>query len=185
MTELVRSDGVIGLRAWSVEDAQWYAVATRDPMIQRYTSEPPTVTADQVRAAISALLDGQPGSAGFLICAAGTGARLGNIALEHQDGIGHVSYWLAAEARGSGAATAALRLLSAWAFEVLGLAELRLWMHRENMASRRVAERAGYRRDPDRDQWRQINGAGWPTVAYRLPEPVDSNRAQISSTSLP
>lgn len=185
MTEWVRSDGVVGLRAWTVDDADWYATAARDPVIQQYTTESPTLTATQVRVAISALLGAQPGSAGFLICAVGTGERLGNIALEHHDGIGQVSYWLATEARGQGTATAALRLISAWAFELLGLAELRLWTHRENTASRRVAERAGYRRDPDRDQWRKVKGASWPTVAYRLPAAVDSNRAQISSTSLP
>jgi RimJ/RimL family protein N-acetyltransferase len=183
VTEPVRSDGVVGLRTWSVEDAQWYAAATCDPMIQRYISESPTVTADEVRAAISALIDGQPGSAGFLVCTADTGARLGNVVLEHHEGVGHVSHWPAAEARGRGAATAAQRLVSAWAFEVLGLVELRLWTHRENTASRRVAERAA--QGPGSRPWRQVNGIGWPTVAYRLPAPVDSNRAQISSTSLP
>jgi hypothetical protein len=43
-------------------------------------------------------------------------------------------------------------------------------------------------RDPARDRDREIKGANWPTVAYRLsrlPAPVLSNRAQISSTSAP
>ncbi|HKE52395.1 MAG TPA: GNAT family N-acetyltransferase, partial [Actinomycetes bacterium] len=102
MTEWIRSDGGVGLRAWTVDDADWYATAAGDPVIQRYTSESPTLTAAEVRAAISALPGGQPGSAGFVICAVGTGERLGNIALEHCDGIGQVSYWLAAEARGRG-----------------------------------------------------------------------------------
>jgi hypothetical protein len=48
----------------------------------------------------------------LLIWDAVSGERLGNIALSHADGIGHVSYWLAAAARGRGAATRALRPFS-------------------------------------------------------------------------
>jgi RimJ/RimL family protein N-acetyltransferase len=47
------------------------------------------------------------------------------------------------EARGRGAATAALRLLSEWAF-ASGLVRLELLISVENPASKRVAERCGY-----------------------------------------
>ncbi|MCI0688524.1 MAG: GNAT family N-acetyltransferase [Sporichthyaceae bacterium] len=176
------ADGVIQLRGWRPSDADWYAqIAAADPLIQRFTSESPTVTAAQVRTAITELA-GRADAAGFVICDSDTGNRLGNIALDHEDGIGHVSYWLAADARGRGAATRALRLFAAWAFESLELTELRLWTHPDNIGSRRVAERAGFRRDPDRDHPRQVKGATWPTVSYALPAP---NRPQISSTSAP
>ena len=187
MTELIRTDGVVGLRAWAADDAEWYATATRDPLIQQYTAESSTVTAEQVRDAI-AVLPGQPTAVGFLICDARTGARLGNLALDYEDGIGDVSYWLAADARGRGAATRAVRLLIGWAVDVLGLTKLQLWCHADNIGSRRVALRAGFVRDPALDRDREIKGANWPTVAYRLsrlPAPVLSNRAQISSTSAP
>jgi len=182
MDEPRLSDGVVRLRRWQPADAGWYAeTAAVDPLIQRFTSESPTVTAEQVRAAIAELAR-RPTAARFLICDAGTGARLGNIALDHQDQIGHVSYWLAADARGRGAATRAVRLFADWAFESLDLTELRLWTHTDNVGSRRVAERAGFHRDPNRDQPRPVKGATWPTVAYALPAP---NRPQISSTSAP
>jgi len=29
MTELIRTDGVVGLRAWAADDAEWYATAAR------------------------------------------------------------------------------------------------------------------------------------------------------------
>jgi ribosomal-protein-alanine N-acetyltransferase len=161
------NDGVIRLRAWDVADAPWYAeVAANDPEIQRFTSESPDTTADQVRAAIEQLLAGPPQAAGFVITDAVTGERLGNIALEIEAGVGHMSYWLAAPARGRGAATIALKLFSAWAFGHLGLAELRLWAHADNTPSRAVAERAGYNRDPDHDEIKQIKGEPWPGVAY-------------------
>jgi [ribosomal protein S5]-alanine N-acetyltransferase len=155
------------LRRWTVDDAEWYAATvTGDPSIQRFTSESPTVTANDVRAAIAGLLAGSPGTAGFLVADAATGRRLGSVALRYEDGIGDVSYWIAEAARGQGAATTALRLLSDWAFETLRLSELRLWTHADNHGSRTVAERAGYRRDPDRDRHRRMKGQTWRTVAY-------------------
>jgi ribosomal-protein-alanine N-acetyltransferase len=164
----VITDGVIGLSRWDLTDAEWYATtASRDELIQRFTSEAPTLTTDGVRQAIAKQARRQD-TASFLIRDALTGERLGNVALRHEDGIGLVSYWLAAAARGRGIATRALRLISRWAFEVLGLVELRLWTHVDNAASRGVAERAGYRRDPQRDRPRQVKGATWQTVAYRL-----------------
>jgi [ribosomal protein S5]-alanine N-acetyltransferase len=99
-----------------------------------------------------------PGATRFLVADTVTGQRLGNIALTYDNGTGDVSYWIAAHARGRGAATQALRLLSEWAFATLHLSELRLWTHVDNLGSRTTAERAGYRRDPERDQDRQIKG---------------------------
>ncbi|SNY71226.1 GNAT family N-acetyltransferase [Paractinoplanes atraurantiacus] len=150
-------DGVVALRPWSVDDAEWYAAAVSgDELIQRFTSEPPVVSADAVRAAVEA------GPSGFLIADAVSGERLGNIAV---DGDGEVSYWVAAPARGRGVATRALRLF----VERLGARELRLWAHADNLGSRTVAERAGFVREPERDRRRQVKGEWWPTVAYRRP----------------
>ena len=61
--------------------------------------------------------------------------------------IGEVSYFLRASARGRGLATRAVRLVSRWAFDELGIERLELRVHPENDASRRVAERAGFQRE--------------------------------------
>jgi [ribosomal protein S5]-alanine N-acetyltransferase len=164
------TDGVVLLRQWQASDADWYADTVRDPLIQRYTSEPPTLTADQVRVAIAELA-GQADAVGLVICDARTGQRLGNIALRYDTKAGEVSYWVAAGARGRGVATRALRLLSDWAFAALELSEIGLWTHVDNAASRLVAERAGYRRVPDHDQQRTIKGQVWNTVGYLRPAP--------------
>lgn len=168
--------GDVVLRSWTVDDAEWYATTvTGDPLIQRFTSESPTVTVAEVRAAIAELLTGPPGAVGFLVADSLTDQRLGNIALAYDNGTGDVSYWIAADARGRRAATQALLLLSEWAFEDLRLSELRLWTHVDNLGSRTAAERAGYRRDPERDQDRLIKGQMWPTVAYvRRPPSQDA-----------
>jgi RimJ/RimL family protein N-acetyltransferase len=159
------SDELVALRAWHDDDADWYAAAVRDPQIQRFTSEPEDLTAGQVRVAIAALPE-RPEQVGFVICDAATGQRLGNIALQRTGAVGEVSYWVAAEARGRGVATATLRLLSTWALAALGLRELRLWCHADNWGSRLVAERAGYRRAPQHDGERVVKGQAWPVVGY-------------------
>jgi [ribosomal protein S5]-alanine N-acetyltransferase len=168
--------GVV-LRPWTSDDADWYAATVSgDPLIQRFTSESATITADEVRAAIAKLAHSS-GDAGFLVADADTGHRLGSVALRHTGGVGEVSYWIAEDARGRGAAAAALGLLTDWAFGTLRLSELRLWTHIDNYGSRMVAERVGFHRDPGRDQPRQIKGRTWPTVAYvlRRKNPVDGH----------
>jgi RimJ/RimL family protein N-acetyltransferase len=163
------ADDAVILRPWSVADAEWYAeTVTHDELIQRFTTESCSLTADTVRAAIVDLLAEPAGVVGFLIADAVTGERLGNIALAHRDGVGEVSYWLAGYARGRGVASRALRLFSEWALATLDVHELRLWTHVDNHGSRAVAERAGYRRDPKRDHDRTVKGHTWHTVTYAL-----------------
>lgn len=160
------SDGVVLLRPWRDEDAEWYAEAVRDPEIQRYTSEPAALTAEEVRTSFSGL-NGQPHLAGFAVCDAGTGELLGNVGLRVEAGVGEAGYWVIPAGRGRGVATRALRLLSDWAWRSFELVELRLWTRADNAASGRVAERAGYRRAPELDQPRMVKGQQWQTIAFR------------------
>jgi RimJ/RimL family protein N-acetyltransferase len=60
---------------------------------------------------------------------------------------GEIGYLTAPAARGRGVAVRAVRLLTDWSFERLGLERLELHIDAANGASERVAERAGYRRD--------------------------------------
>jgi RimJ/RimL family protein N-acetyltransferase len=57
-----------------------------------------------------------------------------------------LGYIVAPAARGRGVATAALRLLTDWAFEELDMLRLELLIGSANEPSKRVAERNGYRR---------------------------------------
>jgi [ribosomal protein S5]-alanine N-acetyltransferase len=163
-------DGVVRLREWADDDAAWYAESARDPLIQRFTTESPTLDAGQVLAAI-VRLRGASDAEGFVICDAVTGERLGNIALDHDGRAGEVSYWIAAGARGRGVAARALALFSSWSFQTTGLEELWLCVHRENVASERTALRAGYQRDLGRDETREVKGAVWPMLGYALRPP--------------
>jgi RimJ/RimL family protein N-acetyltransferase len=74
---------------------------------------------------------------------------LGTVGLTLYDATrGSIGYGIAEEARGRGVATAALRAVSRWAFDVFpDLVRLDLWIVPGNDASVRVAERVGYRRE--------------------------------------
>ncbi len=165
------TDGVVRLRDWCDDDAEWYAVSIDDPEIQRFTSEPETLTAAEVQAGISDLHQRED-AAGFVVCAAADGERWGNIAISHDGSSADLSYWLAATARGHGAATRAVRLVCTWAAETFAVREIRLWTHADNAASQRVAVRAGFRHEPARDGERTVRGRPWPTTAYVLTLPA-------------
>jgi RimJ/RimL family protein N-acetyltransferase len=60
---------------------------------------------------------------------------------------GEIGYAVVGEARGRGVAGRALRLVTDWAIEGLGLERVELRIDVENEPSIRVAKRAGYRRE--------------------------------------
>jgi ribosomal-protein-alanine N-acetyltransferase len=162
------ADDLVVLRPWRADDGDWYAETVRDPLIQRFTIERPDLTGDRVRHAIRVLAT-NPEQVGWVICAADTGERWGNLALSRRGETGHVSYWLAPAARGRGAATAGLRLLVEWASGSSYVRELVLWTHEDNAASRAVAERAGFARVHGCDGDRDVDGEHWPAVWYAYP----------------
>ena len=76
------------------------------------------------------------------------GSRLPFAIVDARTGeVGSVGYWIGAGARGRGIATEALRLLSRWAVREHGIERLELTTHPENLASQRVAEKAGFHRE--------------------------------------
>jgi RimJ/RimL family protein N-acetyltransferase len=86
--------------------------------------------------------------AGFSIRDAVDGGFLGFAAmvrldLEHRQG--EIGYMLDPKARGRRASARAVELLTRWGFDELGLLRLELRIDDGNEASKRVAERAGYR----------------------------------------
>jgi len=56
-----------------------------------------------------------------------------------------LGYVVAPDARGRGVATQTLELLTQWAFSELDALRIELWISVGNVASKRVAEKAGYR----------------------------------------
>ena len=64
--------------------------------------------------------------------------------VEPDQGVAEVGYWVAAEARGRGLCTRAVRLVSRWVLEDCGAERLQLRADELNPASRKVAENAGF-----------------------------------------
>jgi RimJ/RimL family protein N-acetyltransferase len=72
------------------------------------------------------------------------------------------------EARGRGSATRALRLLAAWAFAELGAGRVQLLTEPENIASQRVAEKAGFTRDATLRSYLVLNGERRDAIMFSL-----------------
>ena len=93
-------------------------------------------------------LDGS--RAGFCVRGVTDDAFLGFAAIVQLDlekREGEIGYMIAPAARGRGVSARAIELLTRWGFDELGLERLELRIDVMNIASERVAERAGYRRD--------------------------------------
>lgn len=143
-------DSDVVLRDWRLDDVDAVAAACSDPEIPRWIPWVPVpYTREHAEAYVRACLDGGDERYAFAIAGAGGGEVLGSIDLRlNAHGYrGHVGYWVAAQARGHGVCTRALRVLSRWALEELELQRMELITDPANLASQRVAEKVGYRRE--------------------------------------
>jgi RimJ/RimL family protein N-acetyltransferase len=143
-------DGDLLLRPKRPEDADAITAACQDPEIPRWTLVPSPYTRAHAEEFIAAgELEAAAGTAASLLAVdARDGQVLGSFSLMELDrapGFGEIGYWVAAEARGRGVATRAVRLLADWARSELGLTRIEVLPHRDNAPSRRVAEKAGFR----------------------------------------
>jgi RimJ/RimL family protein N-acetyltransferase len=142
-------EGDLVLRPKRAADVDAITAACQDPEIQRWTLVPsPYGRADaESFLAGSAEEEAAGRSANFLAVTADDDGLLGSFSLMGLDrgpGYGEIGYWVAAEARGRGIATRAVRLLAEWGRTALALTRIEVLPHRDNAASRRVAEKAGF-----------------------------------------
>ena len=143
-------DGDLVLRPKTRADVDAITAACQDPEIPRWTFVPsPYTRADAEAFLASSAEDARADrSTNLLAVDAGDDALLGSFGLmelDREPGYGEIGYWVAAEARGRGVATRAVRLLADWARAELGLTRIDVLPHKDNAASRRVAEKAGFR----------------------------------------
>jgi RimJ/RimL family protein N-acetyltransferase len=142
------TDGVVALRPWTEADAPEVVAciagdeemaAWLDRLPQPYRLEH---ALGYVRGEVI------PEETIFAVTEAGSGRILGSIGLvPHPCDVIEMGYWIRADARGNGYMTRALVLASGWAFSKLGAARVQLRADVENVASCRVAEKAGFRLD--------------------------------------
>jgi RimJ/RimL family protein N-acetyltransferase len=158
------TDGVITLRRWREDDLSQLVAVADDPEIARWTTLPSPCTEEDGRDWLS-----RAGETAFAIVAAGSGKLLGAVGVDPvEDGMGEVGYWVGAHARRQGTATRAVLLASRWALREGRFSRLSLLTESGNVASQRVAERAGFRREGELRSWREIKGERRDLVMYSL-----------------
>ncbi len=164
------ADEVVALRPWIEGDVDELVRCCNDPDVRRFI---PVIripyTAEDARAFVARTV-----MAGELILAItdrATGALLGAVGVGVKPwdaGMAEIGYWLAPEARGRGAASRALRLLSRWTLREWPIGRLHLMADVDNPASMRVAERAGFAREGTLRNWYDLRGERRDAVMFSL-----------------
>jgi RimJ/RimL family protein N-acetyltransferase len=136
-------DGDILLRPWRLDDIPAIVAACNDAEIQHWI---PVIPRQYTEEDARAFVLGEVPGVGRQQFAITEGERVvGSIGMHVNDSrTGHIGYWCAADARGRGITTRALRLLSEHSLEELGLERLELITDPDNRASQRVAEKVGF-----------------------------------------
>jgi RimJ/RimL family protein N-acetyltransferase len=137
-------DGQIVLRRLETGDAPALAAGIdEDPDLDRWTRIPFPYTEDDAREFI-----GSTEEKAFAILDHASEELLGGIGVRAgEEGVFELGYWVRAGARGRGVATRAVVLVARFAFAELGAARVQLVTDPDNVASQRVAEKAGFTRE--------------------------------------
>jgi RimJ/RimL family protein N-acetyltransferase len=149
MPSVELTDGVIVLRRLREEDVPNIAAACSDPETSRFTTELPSpYTEDDARAYVAYAAGCWLGAERrpYAIADTATDDLIGAIEVRLGEGAS-IGYWVCPGARRRGMATRALTLLARWAVTEGGVERLELTTHPENVASQRVAEKAGFVRE--------------------------------------
>jgi RimJ/RimL family protein N-acetyltransferase len=160
--------GAYTLRRWETGDLPVVREASTDPLIPLITTVP-AVYSDAEGMAFVERQWGRPatGQYPFVIARAADGRAVGNAGLRvFSADRAAVGYWVAASARGAGAARAGLRAITAWGLRELGIARLELYAEPWNTGSLRTAESAGYVREGLLRDWQRVGGELKDMVMY-------------------
>jgi RimJ/RimL family protein N-acetyltransferase len=161
------ADEAIVLRGFLDGDVDDLVDALQDPEIPRWTNVPaPYRRGDALR-----FLGGgaeERGERTLAIRDATDERLLGAIGLriDPRHDVGDIGYWVASEARGRGVATRAIRLVSRWGLEELGLVRMQILAEPANTGWRRAAERAGYRAEGTLRAFHKLKGRSVDLVMH-------------------
>ncbi|GAA3392933.1 GNAT family N-acetyltransferase [Streptomyces roseoviridis] len=164
--------GDLTLRPWRLTDLPLVAEAARDPYIPLITTVPSPYSEAEGVAFVERQWSRAATGAGYpFVIVSGAGRPLGTVGLWVRDlpqGRASLGYWLAASARGHGAASRALTAVTAWALDELRVPRLELHVEPWNTASLRTAESAGFRREGLLRGWQEVGGERRDMYVYGL-----------------
>lgn len=145
------TDSTICLRPPERSDVEAIYAACQDTAIVRFTRLPFPYTRAHAQAFVrNAAHELRAGTGAHLVVTDATADVLlgmAGLTIDRARRSAEVGYWVAPEHRRRQVATRAVRLLCAWGLRDLGLARIQLMADVRNVASQRVAERCGFRRE--------------------------------------
>ena len=139
-------DDVVTLRPWRMDDAPAITRACQDPEIPRWTTVPTRYTQADARNWLEIVTDPRiEDQLNFAVTRSEDDSLIGSLSLWIvKPGVVEFGYWAAPEARGEGHIPRALRLLTKWTFDELGVPRVQLGTFPGNRPSERVAEKLGF-----------------------------------------
>jgi [ribosomal protein S5]-alanine N-acetyltransferase len=144
------ADGIVVLRRWTQDDLGCVEDATQDPEIPKGTTVPAVFTPAEGLAWIERQWSRHEEGIGLsqAIADAATNEALGAaVLMARKPGTVETGYWLIPRARGRGFGSRAVGLLARWAVTEALLARVEALVVPDNIASQRVLEKAGFRRE--------------------------------------
>jgi RimJ/RimL family protein N-acetyltransferase len=161
------------LRPWAPSDADAVVQACTDPVTQRFITVMPRPYTRQhadtfLEQAAANLEEGR--AIGMAITEPDGGHAIGSITLHALQPVHwYIGYWMTPGARNRGVTTAAVSAFSRWAFaEFPALVRLSLHTMPQNLASQRVAEKAGFSREGVLRAWDYASGEPQDVVMFSL-----------------
>jgi RimJ/RimL family protein N-acetyltransferase len=167
-----RKSGPVLLRPFALSDLAVVREASTDPYIPSITSVPAIYSDDGGRAFIERQHERARQGHGYsFVIADATNPSLGWGSLglwlrEIESGRASLGYWVVPSARGRNLAGWALRGATSFAFDVLAIPRLHLFIEPWNVASQRTAAFAGYAREALLRGWERIGDEQHDAYSY-------------------
>jgi RimJ/RimL family protein N-acetyltransferase len=137
------------LRPWRLADAEDFWTALQDPEIALWNGSG-SASRDDAVAVLARRANWSTGDHASWAIVDADDRLLGSLSLHRIDLLerdAEIGYWTVPAARGRGVAPRTVAAVCGWAFDVLGLERIELVHAAENVASGRVAEKAGFTRE--------------------------------------
>jgi RimJ/RimL family protein N-acetyltransferase len=172
--EVLLSDGNIGLRQFTLEDTPSLYTAVHESMKQLsawMVWAHPNYSMDETQSFVSKCRPGwEKGEQySFAIVGIQDGQFLGSVglsAINRAHGFANLGYWVRMGKTGHGVATSATRMAAQFSFKTLGLNRIELLVPIANVASQRVAEKAGAKREGVLRKRLRLNGVAHDALVY-------------------